>query len=252
MAGKRKKTPPHRRARPLPSARATAVERAVHEGVLVGPPVHPSALKGADKELLAEALRRAEDVRIAVEGAVLGYGRWVLAAIFRDDVRAVLEDRASNAVWAELVARAGGPTLRMGRRTLYDALNIAAYDRHITDESFRLLDSGRKALLLPLGDAAQMRRAAQHVVAMKLTQRATRSYVRALLESRGAARQVRMGPRRARSLIARVASPLADPVVRGKLRATVGTLKSAERAALQKQLTTVASAITELLEALAS
>ena len=79
---------------------------------------------------------------------------------------------------------------------LYVALHIAAHDKRITDEAWRNLEPGRKELLLPLGDEAAMREAAQHVTAMKLTQRATRAYVSGLMEALGRGREVRLTPAR--------------------------------------------------------
>ena len=62
-----------------------------------------------------------------------------------------------------MIARAGGPTLRLSTRMLSVALHVAAWDKRINDEAWRGLDLGRKELLLPLGDDARLREAAQHV-----------------------------------------------------------------------------------------
>lgn len=144
------------------------------------------------RKLLAEALRRAEETRNVMEDALVNFGRWLLVQVFDDDAAAALADRHENPVWRELLARAGGPTLRVSEKILYVALHIAARDKRITDEAWRSLEAGRKELLLPLGDESLMRKAARHVTAMKLTQRATRAYVGAMIAERDGAREVRL------------------------------------------------------------
>ena len=138
------------------------------------------------------------------------YGRWLLGSIFGGDAAAALDDKSSNVVWRELVRRAGGPTLRIGRRMLYVALQLAARDKRIADTTWRGLDAGRKELLLPLGDDARLREAAQHVAKFNLTQANTRQYVSGLLAATGRARAVRLTMPR---LVGHVQ----------KLRAAVGT-----------------------------
>jgi hypothetical protein len=178
-------TKPHTPARTAPAATAAALARR-----------EPEALDAAQRRVLAEALRRAEETRNVMEDALVSYGRWLLVHVFDDDAGAALEGRRDSPLWRELLARAGGPTLRLSERMLYVALHIAAHDKRITDEAWRNLEPGRKELLLPLGDEATMRKAAQHVTAMKLTQRATRAYVAGLMEARGKGREVRLTPAR--------------------------------------------------------
>lgn len=154
------------------------------------------ALDPGERRLLAEALRRAEETRNVMEDALVGFGRWLLVHVFADDAAAALSARHGNRIWTALLARAGGPTLRVSERVLYVALHIAARDKRINDEAWRALEPGRKELLLPLEDEAMMRKAARHVTSMKLTQRATRAYVRALLAERGTPRALRLTPPR--------------------------------------------------------
>lgn len=170
----------------------------------------PVKLTSREKVVLDEALRRGEDLREQVEANVTAYGRWLLQGVFGDDAAAALDDKSSNPVWRELVRRAGGPTLRIGRRMLYVALQLAAHDKRIADTTWRGLDAGRKELLLPLGDDARLRDAAQHVSKFNLTQASTRQYVSGLLESAGRPRAVRLTVPR---LVGQVK----------KLRATLGT-----------------------------
>ena len=178
MVAKKPGAPP-RRARPRASVLAEHGEA-------------PVKLNAREKTLLDEALRRGEDLREQVEANVTSYGRWLLGSVFADDASAALNDKSNNAVWRELVRRAGGPTLRIGRRMLYVALQLAAHDKRIADTTWRELDAGRKELLLPLGDDSRLREAAQHVAEFNLTQASTRQYVSGLLESTGRARAVRL------------------------------------------------------------
>ncbi len=165
-----------------------------------GSPIRPAAptsqtetaLRPQDRKLLAEALRRGEDARDAMEDALVSFGRWMLVNVFLDDAAAALDRRAGNPVWRELLRRAGGPTLRLSRKSLFVALHIAARDKRITDEAWRALEPGRKQLLLPLADEAAMRDAARHVTRMKLTQRDTRAYVASLRAEAGAAPRARV------------------------------------------------------------
>lgn len=120
-----------------------------------------AALNKVDSSLLAEALRRGEATRNVMEDALVDYGRWILVNVFGDDAAAALDGRSKNAVWVTLLRRAGGPTLRLSRRMLYVAVEIAARDKRINDDVWRTLEPGRKELLLPLADEPVMRKAAK-------------------------------------------------------------------------------------------
>ena len=157
------------------------------------------------------------------------YGRWLLQAVFGNDAASALDEKTKNPVWLELVRRSGGPSLRVGRRMLYVALQVAAYDKRITDESWRSLDPGRKELLLPLEDERRLREAAQHVTSFKLTQTKTRAYVGEILAKDGSAQQIRItGP----VLIGRMRKlreSLDGAAVLRKVRALHGELEPKER-----------------------
>lgn len=193
-------------------------------------------LDGAQRKMLAEALRRAEETRNVMEDALVAFGRWLLVQVFDDDASAALAGRHQNPVWRSLLSRAGGPTLRLSERMLYVALHIAAHDKRINDEAWRNLEPGRKELLLPLGDESTMRRAAQHVTAMKLTQRATRAYVTSVLAEGGEDRATRLTPRR---VVAQVRG-FREKVTRGQWqRRAVSALRDGDdeaRAAARKEL----------------
>ena len=189
-------------------------------------------LSAAEHKLLAQALQRADEARETIESAVVTFGRWALVNVFADDARAALEARHENPVWQALRARAGGPTLRLSERLLPVALLIAARDKRITDEAWRSLDAGRKELLLPLGDERAMRKAAQHVTRMKMTQRATRAYVGALRAEAGQTPAQRLTPARLVGRARKVRAALTDAGLQRRSLAMVAKMGDAQRAAL--------------------
>ena len=166
-------------------SRSAALVRAEHHAA-------PVKLTTAQKSVVAEAVRRGEDLREELEAKVTAYGRWLLSAVFADDAAAALDAKSQNPVWLEIVRRAGGPTLRVSRHLLYAAVAITARDRRITDQAWHGLDSNRKEMLLPIADDAGMREAAQHVAKFNLSEAETRHYVTALLAADGKQRQIRL------------------------------------------------------------
>lgn len=204
-------------------------------------------LDKGESALLAEALLRAEEARDVMEDALVSFGRWLLVRVFHDDAAAALADRGDNPVWRELRARAGGPTLRLSERILYTALRIAAYDKRITDESWRSLEPGRKALLLPLGDDKLLRKAAQHVTAMKLSYPATQAYVNATRKLNGDAPKVRLTPRRLVDGLRRVRSRYTAAPLRRRVDRMLDELDDAERAAIAEELAALHAWSAELL-----
>ena len=203
----------------------TALTRAEHGGAAVH-------LSTAERAVLAEALRRGEDLREELEAKVLGYGRWLLSSVFDDDASAALDGKSQNPVWTELVRRGGGPTLRISRTLLYVAVKIAAFDKRITDQAWRGLDSGRKERLLPLGDAAAVRKAAQHVSRFDLSQAKTREYVTELMAERGKARQVRATPATLGTRARRVTDILGKPAQVRRMAQLLEKLPPKEREAV--------------------
>lgn len=198
-------------------------------------------LTKAQAPLLAEALRRGEATRNTMEDAPVEYGRWILVNIFDDDASAALDAKSENVLWRALLARAGGPTLRMSRKVLYVAVEIAARDKRINDDIWRGLEPGRKEMLLPLADESRMRKAAKHVVEMKLSQDKTREYVAALRaeESEGPKPRitVRSMTNRVRAFHTAVgAAPALRALKKASQRAT-----DEERAALRAEVDAVAA-----------
>ena len=124
--------------------------------VQVGELTAPKTLDAPQRKILAEALRRAEETRDVIEDALVSFGRWVLVNVFDGAAAAALDGRHDNPVWRDLLARAGGPTLRLSARMLYVALHIAAHDKRITDEAWR--HRGPVPLRAPRAHRAVVRR----------------------------------------------------------------------------------------------
>lgn len=207
-------------------------------------------LDAAQRRLLAEGLRQAEQTRNVMEDALVGFGRWLLVHVFDDNAAEALGGRHDNPVWRELLARAGGPTLRLSERLLYVALHIAAHDRRIQDEAWRGLEPGRKQLLLPLGDEDLMREAAQHVTAMKLSQRATRAYVAALRAERGEPRAVRLTAPRLAMQVRGFRERVTAKAYQRRALTVIRKADGAERDDVRRELEAVRQWATELLREL--
>ena len=158
-------------------SRPSALVRAEHGGA----PVH---LNVAEQKVFGEALRMGADLADELEAKVSAFGRWLLQAVFANDAAAALDDKTKNPVWQELVrGRRADP--RLSKHMLYVAVRLAAYDKRITDQTWRGLDPGRKELLLPLREDKRLREAAQHVSKFNLTQTKTTAYVSGLLAEEG-------------------------------------------------------------------
>ncbi len=206
-----------------------------------------SPLTREEKLLLAEALRRAEVARDAVEDALVGLGRWLLVHVFQDDSSAALEGRRDNPVWRELLERAGGPTLRLPLPALHRCVRIAAFDKRIQDEAWRNLESGRKELLLPLQTEDALREGAQQVTALKLSYRATKAYVRAHLPPKPKAKAKKGAPRAVARRIGRLKERLGEAPFRKSLLATYAKSTPEDRAAIKEEMNGLRDLVAELL-----
>lgn len=204
------------------SGRPTALDRAEHGE-------KPVALDASQKALLADAIREGTALAEKMETEVMAYGRFLLSKVFADDTTAALDDKNKNPVWLELVRRAGGPTLRLGRRALYVCVKLAAWDKRIQDDTFDRLDAGRKELLLPLADGKRMREAANHVSKLKLTQTDTKQYVTSLLEDDGKSRQVRLTPSGLAGRARKLHDSLSGAAVLRQVRRLHADMEPAER-----------------------
>jgi hypothetical protein len=171
-----------------------------------------------------------------MEDALVDYGRWILVHIFDDDAAAALDAKSENPLWMALLARAGGPTLRLSRKALYVAVEIAARDKRINDDIWRTLEPGRKELLLPLSDESAMRKAAKHVVEMKLSQDKTREYVAELRASRGEEVRGRMTMKRLATRVRAFRATMAAPATLRQMKKLAADAPAADKAELRKQL----------------
>lgn len=202
-------------------------------------PAREGSLDAEQRRLLAEALRRAEEARNVIEDTLVAFGRWVLVAVFDDDAGEALSGKSKNPVWSELLRRAGGPTLRLSERLLYVSVHIAAYDRRITDEAWRNLEPGRKELLLPLQEETLLREGAQHVTAMKLSQRATKTYVAGVLAAQGRPKEARLTPGRLRDQVKGFRERVTGASWRRRAVSAMRHASPEERKALREELLAV-------------
>ena len=200
-------------------------------------PLTTGPLAAAHEPVLREALLRAEETRNVVEDALVSFGRWMLVYVFESDSTRALATRKDSPLWNELQRRAGGPTLRLSRRFLSVALHIAAHDQRIQDDAWRLLEPGRKELLLPLRQEGALREAAQHVVKLKLSQRATKTYVKTLQAE--AAPKRRLTAELARADITRFSAKVADARYEKRVHALVKQLSHEDRAAMRQEVAEV-------------
>lgn len=207
-------------------------------------------LNAAERTLLNEALRRGEDVREQVEAAVTSFGRWLLGAVFHDDAAAALDDRTQNPVWRELVRRAGGPSLKISRHMLYVAVQLAARDKRIPDQTWRGLDAGRKELLLPLHTDEQLREAAQHVTKWNLTHASTRQYVAEVLKSAGKKRLVRLTVPRLVQRVSKLRESLGGATVLRRVDELRTSVKPEERSRAADEIDKLRGVLTDLSRAL--
>jgi hypothetical protein len=133
---------------------------------------------------------------------------------------------------------------------LYVALHIAARDRRITDEAWRNLEPGRKAILLPLPDDDALREAAQYVSAMKLTQRATRRYVTSLLAAREVSPRRRVTAPRVTAELRRFRDRVTGKAVERRMLTALRDADEAQGAAARKELEAVRAWADRLLRQL--
>jgi hypothetical protein len=220
-------------------ARPSALVRAEHGGA----PVH---LNPAEQKVFGEALRLGADLADEVEAKVSAFGRWLLQAVFASDAAAALDDKTKNPVWQELVRRAGGPTLRISKHMLYVAVRLAAYDKRITDQTWRGLDPGRKELLLPLREDRRLRDAAQHVAKFNLTQTKTTAYVSELLAETGEPAQVRLTAPALMKRMEKIREALGGAAVLKKVRTLHGEMDAKERQALAGEIDKVREVLTAI------
>lgn len=217
---------------------------------LVARPEPSNALTPAQHKVLAEALRRGEDLREQVEASVTAYGRWLLSAVFDDDARAALDERTDNPLWLELRRRAGGPTLQVSRRMLYVALHLAAHDKRIPDQSWRGLDAGRKELLLPLATDDRLREAAHHVTKFNLSQASTKQYVAELRKAEGKAPAARITMPQLVTRVQRLRKSIGTPAVLRRVAELHEAADPSERAAAAEEIEQLRAVLADVVKRL--
>jgi len=147
-----------------------------------------AAVALTDERLVAEAQRRAREVLATAESAIAELGQWLLANVFADDARAVLDRPIESPVWLELMRTAESDKLPLSRVSLAQTLRVAALDKRLSDAAWSRLTFSHKVALLPLPGPKELRAAARHVLSASLSVRQTRVYVRSLRdEQEGAA-----------------------------------------------------------------
>lgn len=208
------------------------------------------AVAEQDKPLFAEALRRGESTREGMEQILKEYGTWLFVNVFASDSNKAIHERKDNVVWQNLLARSGGSTLRINEQMLTVCLVSAAYDKRLNSDSWRLLDLGRKELLLRLGDDDLLREGAAHVVDGRLTWRMTREYVQNTLRQLGEKPQVRVTVPQVKSWLTGIQARLNADGFQRKLEKLAEELESKERTALQRQVSTLHKQLGELAERL--
>ncbi len=207
-------------------------------------------LNSLDQKLLAEALRRGEAARDGMEDVLRDYGSWLFVNLFDSNSSKVIEARREHPVWRHLVARAGGPTLRLNEPMLAVCLLTAAYDKRLNDDSWRALDMGRKQLLLRLKTDEQMRKGAHHVLAAKLTWRATREYVRNSLETQGEPTEIRVRVGQVQQWLQGIHERLMAGGFQAKLETAAQELPKTERKKLHRQIDTLQQQLAALAKRL--
>lgn len=193
-----------------------------------------------------EALRRGEEARNKIESALIEYGAWILVHVFGGDTTAALEHRKDNAIWLNLLSRAGGKTLRVSKKFLTVAVRIAAYDKRLQSDSWKLLEPGRKELLLPLKDEALLREAAEHVVDSTLGLDATKTYVHTLREKNGVSKTSRMTAPNLKKKFAGVRGQLMDKGFLQRVVKLAATLDPAEKKELKDEARALEAALAAL------
>lgn len=209
-------------------------------------------LDSRERALLAEALRRADEARDAMEDGLRAFGRWMLANLFADDTAAVLSEARGSAVYRALLARADGPTLRLSARMVSVALRVAAYDQRINDEAWRGLDLGRKEALLPLGDERSIQRAARRVSALKMTRADARRHVEALLAEQGRPSPLRLTAPRLNARVKRLRESIEPKGFLRKVQQLAKALDPEQRDALAREAEALRDAAEALLRSLRS
>lgn len=201
-------------------------------------------LTAAERDIVEELVGEAMQTNALIEAHVVGLGGRIFKKAFDNSTAAVLgEEKTPNRVWRELKRRAGGPTLRMTAEMLDVALRVAVWDKSVNDDNFRQLDLERKKLLLPLGKAELLRKAAQHVTDAKLTYRATKLYVKTLRTDDGSPPNARVSERLVDGRLGGVVERFGTVTQRQAIARMAAKLTPEKRRALAKKVDAAIAAL---------
>lgn len=212
-------------------------------------PPERKTLSAAEKQLLDECIEQCRVAEDGVVDAMTTLGRFLLRTLFAGRGRDFLEGEEVPGlrVWRELLSHAGGPRIRLNDRVLSQALRMAAWDDELRDDHWRSLDAGRKALLLPLGERPLLLAGARHVMAMGLTQDATRAYVAEVLrQARGVEPAVRLTAGRVRARFTGLRTALGTSAARRRFRELAKAMSDGDRKQLARELEETALLVSQL------
>ena len=214
------------------------------------PSVQGAALKREQKQLLAEAQRRARDAMELAEGALADYGQWLFESVFLGETQAVLDrDPSSNGLYGLLLQSAGSLQMPIAKGSLSSAIRVAAYDKRLSDASWSRLRFSHKEKLLVLDEPNAMRAAARHVLSASLDVNSTREYVSELL---GTPTPIRLTPARAAKAALRASKPFLDARYMNRWQKQLASLEPEERTEVATSLRAARAAIDALLNAVGS
>ncbi len=206
-----------------------------------------ASLKREQKQLLAEAQRRARDAMELAEGALADYGQWIFESVFLGETQAVLDrDPSQNGLYSALLQSAGSLQMPIAKGSLSAAIRIAAYDKRLADASWSRLRFSHKEKLLVLDEPNAMRAAARHVLSASLDVISTRAYVAELL---GTPTPIRLTPARAAKAAFRASKPFLDARYMSRWQKQLASLEPEERKEVASTLRAARSAIDALLNA---
>ena len=146
---------------------------------------------------------------------------------------------ARKAVWAEATALSDGLLGQIEEASRAAPAASALYVIALPDG-------------LPLGESDLLREGAQHVVSMRLTQRATRSYVQNTLQAyRDKAPESRLTPRLVATSLRKARLRITETAARRRIRQFAGKYDPAERKLLVAEIDALLGALREVKRELA-
>lgn len=209
------------------------------------------ALAKEDTEHLGEILDEAQALVDTMEASLRRFAQLVLRHAFPEDHKLGRDpEKHATPLYAEVIRRAGGPTLKLSAKAISLWVRIVAWERTITSEEFRRLDFTRKQYLLPLADPKRMADAAEHVLAFKLNEADTRAYAESLRVESGRAPVPRLTPGRANLALDRFTGRFLDHDALDRLEQAIPELDDQDARALTEAVERAGHVLTRLRTAL--